>query len=145
VDAIELLTRDHDKVRGLFKQLEKATGRQRDELFATLTQELELHTKVEEQFLYPVMDRVKAAHEMVQESYAEHHQVDVIIAEMRKLSSDSDQWKAKLTVLQEDVEHHADEEEKELFPQVKKALSKEELDEMGRNIEAMKARAGAKR
>jgi hemerythrin superfamily protein len=145
MDAIGLLKEDHEKVRKLFKQLDKATGPRRDELFATLTRELELHTTVEERYLYPVMDRVKSAHELVQESYQEHHQVDVVIAEMQGLQPDGDAWQAKLAVLREDVEHHADEEEKELFPAVRKELGKRELEEMGRGIEQMKAQAQARR
>jgi hemerythrin superfamily protein len=144
VNALDLLKQDHDRVRDLFKQIENAEGDRQAALFRELRDELEMHTKIEEEFFYPELKKVEEARELVAESYEEHHQVDVVIAEMAQLKVGSEKWTAKFTVLKEDVEHHAGEEEEEMFPKARQACKADWLEETGRKMEQMKAGGKAK-
>lgn len=144
-DAIALLKQDHEKVRGLLGQLESATGTRRAKLLTKVEQELKIHTQVEEEIFYPAYRdaaRKKEDKKLYFEAMQEHHVVDLVIPEM----SDGDapeELKAKAKVLKELVEHHADEEEKEMFPRAKKVLDREELRELGERIEMRKQELGA--
>src|SRR5262249_15998063 len=102
-------------------------------------QELEIHTKLEEEIFYPAY-RAKADEEgqdLVRESLEEHHIVDMLVAEMKRLKSDNPEHQAKLKVLMENVKHHADEEEKEMLPDARKKL-RDELDRLGERMERCK-------
>jgi hemerythrin-like domain-containing protein len=92
---------------------------------------LKVHTKLEEEIFYPAM-REKGGElaDMIAEATEEHHVVDLLVAELEKLNSADEQYDAKFTVLMENVEHHVEEEEGQLFPKAGKAL-RGELDELG--------------
>ena len=147
MDALELLKRDHDVVRDLFEKFKSA--KEADDTAAmeqvqrTIFNELEVHTSVEEEVFYPEAEEVGGeAEELVKEGVEEHHVVDVLMAEIRELSPDDDAWAAKMTVLIENVEHHAEEEESELFPQLRKAFGDERLERMGEKLAEAKRRRG---
>jgi hemerythrin superfamily protein len=147
MDALELLTADHNRVRGLFARFQAAEGSDDEkamQLASLIFQELDVHTKIEEQVFYPA---VKACNDeiadLVVEGIEEHHVVDELIAEARGLEPSDETWAAKIKVMIENVEHHAEEEEEELFPLVKKALDDNARTELGRQLEAMKAQLGA--
>lgn len=148
MNALQLLTADHNRVRGLFAQARTAHEGDDTATLATVAQtiftELEVHTRIEEEVFYP---EVKAASdelaEMVAEGVEEHHVVDHLIAEMKALDPSDDTFAAKLTVMMENVEHHADEEEGEMFPQIDKAFDDARLAELGTRLEARKAELGA--
>lgn len=149
MDAIELLTQDHNKVRALFKKAEelgdRATTSRRD-LFDQIDEELTIHTKVEEKLLYPQFkERAEKSEQKdeVLEAYEEHAVAKRLIKELEGLEPTDERYKAKLQVLGEAVEHHAGEEEKTMFPMVKKLFSKDELETMGEDILAMKQKLGA--
>jgi hemerythrin superfamily protein len=146
-DAIALLKEDHQKVRGLLSELEETTERasdKREKLLATIEQELKIHTKIEEEIFYP---EVRAAGEQLDETVAEgieeHHVVDVLIDEVRQLTPGDEAWVAKMTVMMENVEHHASEEEDEMFPDVRGVLDEAALADQARRLEARKAELGA--
>jgi iron-sulfur cluster repair protein YtfE (RIC family) len=141
MDAFELLKKDHEKVSGIFEKLEPTTERgvkTREELFTQLKQELEIHTQIEEQILYPVLKQAEETHDITLEAYEEHHVVKELLAELETMAKDDETWGAKLKVLQENVEHHVEEEEGEMFPSAKKVLSKEQIEELGSQLEAAK-------
>jgi hemerythrin-like domain-containing protein len=139
-DAIALLKQDHEKVRGLLGQLENATGARRAKLLGQVEQELKVHTQIEEEIFYPAYrdaTRKKEDKKLYFEAVEEHHVVDLVLPE----ASDGDspeELKAKAKVLKELVEHHADEEEKEMFPRARKALDREELRELGERMQERK-------
>ena len=148
MDALELLKSDHDKVRGLFEQFRSAKeaddverlGRVQQEIFT----ELEVHIGIEEDVFYPEAEQVgEEAEELVKEGVEEHHVVKVLMEEILALSPDDDAWVAKMTVLIENVEHHAEEEEEELFPQLRETFGDERLERMGEQLEQAKQRRGA--
>ncbi len=143
MDAITLLTKDHDEVRKLFEQFRTAQDAGNGELMRTTVDkifaELEVHTTIEEEIFYPAArGKDEEIDETVDESLQEHHVVDVLMEEMRGMESGSDDWVAKATVLIENVEHHAEEEEKELFPDTREALGDERIEVLGDELEARK-------
>jgi hemerythrin superfamily protein len=148
MDAITLLTNDHNEVRGLFERFR--TAQEADdtatmkEVATKVFEELEVHTTIEEEIFYPaVRGQNDEIDETVDESLQEHHVVDVLMNEMRDLSAGSDEWVAKMTVLTENVEHHADEEEQELFPDSREELGGSRMDELGLELQERKATAKA--
>ena len=145
MDALTLLKEDHQKVKKLMGELEKTTERgvkTREQLFTKLVTELTVHEKIEEQIFYPRVKEqatTKKVEEMIAESYEEHHFVDTVKAELQDTPFDAEEWAAKFKVMKENVEHHAfEEEEEKLFPKVQKIFSKDELEEMGTEMEELK-------
>jgi iron-sulfur cluster repair protein YtfE (RIC family) len=141
MDAFELLKKDHEKVSGIFEKLEPTTERgvkTREELFAQLKQELEIHSKIEEQILYPVLKEAEETHDITLEAFEEHNVVKTLLTELDELSKDDETWEAKLTVLKENVEHHVEEEEGEMFKKARKVLSSEQIEALGTRLEAAK-------
>ena len=147
MDALQLLTADHNRVRGLFKRFQAAEGEndaQAARLATMIFEELLVHTKIEEEIFYPTVTKLNdEIHELVTEGVEEHHVVDKLMAEVRGLSPSDEQWAAKIKVLIENVEHHAEEEEQEMFPQVRKAMDNDARAELGQRMEARKAQLGA--
>lgn len=130
MSVFTLLKQDHRKVAELLEEGENTTDRAlktREQLFAKIKKELKIHTKMEEQTLYPVLKNYKEVKDLILEAYEEHHVVDLLLAEIEDTAPDEETWKAKLTVLKENVKHHVKEEEQELFPQIEKLLSADEL------------------
>ena len=141
MDAFELLKQDHKTVSGIFEQLDETTERgvkTRDELFTKLKTELDIHAFIEETMLYPTLKEAKETHDITLEAIEEHKVVKKLLAELDTLPKDREEWGAKLTVLKENVEHHVEEEESEMFPDGRKVLSKDQLEELGTRMEASK-------
>ena len=148
MDGLDLLIADHNRVRGLFARFRDAHQNSdtplMDELAGKIFEELEVHTAIEEELFYPaVHDLSEELAEVVDEGVQEHHVVDVLIGEARMLNPGDSEWVAKLTVLMESVEHHAEEEETELFPQVRSATDAATREEWAERFEAMKAQRSA--
>jgi hemerythrin superfamily protein len=136
--ATDLLKKQHRDVKQLFKKLERTeSASERRQLMTEIAQELQVHTKIEEELFYPAMRDVpsKKAEEMVSEALEEHHVVDLVLNELPQVDPEDERFEAKMTVLSELVLHHADEEEKEMFKLATK-LGKEELEELGEQMQA---------
>jgi len=145
MNALDLLSQDHKKVKDLFEQAEKADEKQQKKIFDQIKQELETHTRIEETVFYPAMQEHEELEDMVLESLEEHKQIKTLLKEMDNLSSDSEKFEPKLKVLQENVQHHAEEEEEgKMFPKVRKVLNSQELEELGAELEEAKG-GGRKR
>ena len=140
MDAFELLKADHKKVSGLFDELEAATGKAKLSVFAQIRTELELHTYIEETIFYPALEKLEETHDLTLEAYEEHKMVKTLLAKLSRARTANDEWQAQAKVLRENVEHHVDEEENELFDKADDALSDEEIEALGRRMEAEKAR-----
>lgn len=143
-DPFKLLKEDHKKVAKLFKELEDSGERAiktKENLFAQLKSELELHTEIEEQYLYPLLEEAEQTKDLTLEAYEEHDVVKNLLAEMEEEEIGSDVWMAKLKVMQENVEHHVSEEEEELFPESKEVLSEEQIQQLAQYIIESKAAA----
>ena len=145
MDAIALLKADHDKVKELLAQLEKTTERgvkTRGELFATIKGELTVHEAIEEEIFYPELKSHPKAVDIVLEGYQEHHVVDLLMAELEALDVDDESWGAKAKVMQENVEHHMEEEEGDMFKKARQVFDRDELEDLGRRMEARRQSAG---
>lgn len=136
MDAIQLLKDDHQKVEKIFSSMERKENRQR--LFQELDRELTVHATIEEQIFYPAAREAEPTRDLVLESIEEHKQIKMVLADLEQTDKTTDEWGAALKVLKEDVMHHVGEEEDELFPKVKKILSKDQLDDLGTRMEELK-------
>jgi hemerythrin superfamily protein len=146
--ALDLLIADHNRVRGLFAQFKQAHENDDTDTMSTVAlkifEDLEVHTTIEEEIFYPdVHDTNKDIAETVDEGIQEHNVAKQLIAECKQMPDDTDEWVAKMQVLIENVEHHAEEEETELFPPLRTKLAEGRLDEMGERLEARKKQLGA--
>jgi hemerythrin superfamily protein len=121
-DAIALLKQDHREVEKLFKDFEGAKGEGRKEKLARqICLELTIHTEIEEEIFYPACDG-KVEEDLLKEAYVEHDAAKLLMAEIEAGSGKTDDFfDAKVQVLSEQIKHHVEEEEKELFPEVRKA------------------------
>ena len=145
MDAIALLEADHKKVKRLLAELDSTTERgvkTRTELFATIKGELTLHEIVEEEIFYPELKAHPRTQDVVLEGYQEHHVVDLLMGELEALDVTDETWGAKATVMKENIEHHIEEEEGEMFPQARRVFDSAELDDLGSRMEARKQTAG---
>jgi len=140
MDAFNLLKADHRKVEELFSQLESASGQAKIRVFEQIKMELELHTHIEEKIFYPALEKPKQTHDLTLEAYEEHDVVKKLLREMSKAKSANEEWEAQAKVLQENVEHHVEEEENELFPKAEAALSEEQIEALGEQMETEKER-----
>ena len=130
MNAIDLLKQQHREVEKLFKKIEKAGPDEKEQLFDELADSLAVHAAIEEQHFYPATKDARTE-ELLQEAVEEHLSVKRIIADLLEMEPDDAQFDAKIKVLQEQVEHHVEEEENELFPKVRKSHSKDELEDLG--------------
>jgi hemerythrin superfamily protein len=123
-DAIELLKRDHADVKKAFKQFEKAKYKDPNackEFIASICRDIEMHAAVEEEIFYPAVRAKIKDDDLMNEAQVEHNSAKQLIAEIEKLAGDDPMLKASATVLSEYVNHHVKEEEREMFPKVKRA------------------------
>lgn len=145
MNAIELLKADHDKVRGLLAQLNDTTNRAektRAELLEKIRMELEVHTRIEEEIFYPAFREAgkKSDDEKLYFEAVEEHRAagDLVLPDLLDTDVSSDAFGGRAKVLKELIEHHADEEEKEMFPRARKLLFNEQLEELGEKMAARK-------
>ena len=141
MDAFTLLKNDHEKVAGILEKLEGTTERAlktREELFRQLKSELDIHTKIEETIFYPVLEKAEESRDITLEAFEEHRIVKQLLAELEASDKDDEVWTAKFTVLKENIEHHVEEEEDEMFKKARKVLSEEEIETLGARMEKVK-------
>ena len=138
-DAIALLKADHRTVEDLFEQFEKARGDGRKEALANqICLELSVHAAIEEEIFYPACEG-KVDEDLLKESYVEHDAAKLLIAELEAANgADDEYFDAKVKVLQEEIEHHVEEEEQAggVFSQARKG--KIDLDSLGDQLAARK-------
>ncbi len=139
MDAITQLKNDHKTVEKLSKRFEKAEKADDDdtkaEVVDQIIQELSVHAAIEEQVFYPaVREAVPETEDTVLEGLEEHHIVKWTLTELEDMTPDEERFDAKVTVLIESVRHHVEEEEGELFPEVRKALGRKRLGEIGEKL-----------
>ncbi len=150
MDAIALLTRDHQEVDRLFKQFEKLTDRaqkSKQKLVMKMIRELAIHAAIEEMLFYPAVRTAalkastragEKAADGILEALEEHHIVKWTLSELEKMAPEDERYDAKVTVLIESVRHHVEEEQEELFPKARKLLGAELLEELGTRMEKAK-------
>jgi hypothetical protein len=125
----------------MLAELESTTERgvkTREELFTRVKQELVVHEAIEEEIFYPALKDHPKTKEIALEAYEEHHVVDTIMAEIEGVAYDDEAWGAKFKVMKENLEHHIEEEEGEMFKQAKQVFDDAELAQLGESMRARK-------
>ena len=140
MDPFELLKADHRDVEKLFQELESARGAAKLRVFEQIRTDLELHTQIEEKIFYPALEKPEETHDLALEAYEEHAVVKTLLKELGRARTANAEWEAQTKVLQENVEHHVEEEENELFPKAQEVLEEEELEALGERMQTEKAR-----
>ena len=146
MNAIAMLKADHDKMKKLLTELETTTERGvkiRAELFSKIKGELTVHEIIEEEIFYPELKAHPKAKDIVLEGYEEHHVVDVLMKELEELEVTDESWGAKALVMKENVEHHMEEEEGEMFKTARQVFDAAELDDLGKRMAARKVSAAS--
>ena len=144
-DAIVLLKKDHQEMRKLFRDFEKAGEdaiSTKARLATQILEGLTVHTYIENEVMYPrVRGMLPDLEEDVLESYEEHHVADVLCLELAAMEPDSERFAPKMTVLMENVKHHMEEEEQDWFPKVREGLTRKQLQELGAEMAKLKETA----
>jgi hemerythrin-like domain-containing protein len=140
MDAFSLLKADHRKVEELFESLEAASGKAKLRVFDQIKMELDLHAHIEEKIFYPALEKPRQTHDLTLEAYEEHDVVKKLLRQLSRSKTADEEWEAQTKVLQENVEHHVEEEENELFTKASAALSEEDIEALGERMEAEKER-----
>jgi hemerythrin-like domain-containing protein len=142
--AIDMLKADHDKVRSLLAKLSGTSAtaaKTRSKLLEEIEDEVMVHTKIEEQIFYPAFKEAggKEHDKMFYEATEEHRAVQkLVLPDLKKTPVDSEMFSGRVKVLKELIEHHAEEEEQELFPKAEKSMSKDQLEQLGKEMEERK-------
>lgn len=145
MNAIDLLKADHERVKAILTQLSESTDRavkKRTDLLAKLEMEISIHTRLEEEILYPAFKQAggKDEAEMYYEAKEEHRTVDsLVLPDLKATDPTQPEFAGRVKVVKELLEHHIEEEEEEMFPQAKKLLGKATLEALGEEMETMKA------
>ena len=148
MDCLDLLTADHNRVRGLFKRFKDAESSDDMETMklvtAKIVEELLIHMAIEEEIFYPaIKPESEEVKDTVLEGVEEHHVAKNLVEELSDMEPNGEEWAAKVKVLIEAVEHHAEEEETEMFKEVRKEISADERDALGEQLASRKLELGA--
>jgi hemerythrin-like domain-containing protein len=146
MDVYTFLKEQHKESKQLLDALERTsrrTEKKRAELFAELQRLLEFHMFLEETMLYPLIKKAEKFSQVALEAYEEHEVVKRRLADLAKTPEDDEKWGAKLTVLKDNIEHHVEKEEGDLFKKAKSVLSEKEADELGAAMSTKKAQQEA--
>lgn len=144
MNAIDLLMQDHEKVRGMLAELTDTTTRAkktRSELLKEIAEELRIHTQIEEEIFYPAFRDAgkKEEEEMFFEALEEHKTVEnQVLPDLEGASVDTDAFSGRAKVLKELIDHHAQEEEDDMFPRARELFSEEELEALGARMMELK-------
>jgi len=144
VDALKLLEDDHKQVKRMLNEGAKTTERgekARTELFAKLKRSLTIHEQMEEEVLYPALREVAKSRDIALEGFEEHHVVDEIFSELEETAPSDETWGAKFQVAKENLEHHIEEEETEMWAAARREFSEDELEQMGNRMLEIKQAA----
>lgn len=131
--ATTLLEKQHRKCKTLFNKLEKGRG-DALELLAELSNDLAAHMAIEQEILYPAVQRIDE--DLIREAYEEHALAEVALKRLLATDPGNPSFKARVVAAKELIEHHVKEEEEELFPKVEKKLGEERLNELGKQMKA---------
>lgn len=146
MDALALLKKDHDAIKKLLKDSEDTTERAvktREDGFGRLKVTLTVHEQVEEAILYPALKQHAETRDIVLEAYEEHDVVDKVLGDLEATPFDDESWHAKLKVMSENLHHHIEEEETEMFEQTRKVFDRDVLEQLGEQMQQIKSPARA--
>jgi hemerythrin-like domain-containing protein len=144
VNALTLLKEDHDRIKPLLAEIKETTERAektRSELFSRIKEELTVHEIIEEEIFYPALKHHPKAKEIVLEGYEEHDVVSRLMGELDGMEPTDERFGPKAKVMAENIEHHIQEEEGEMFKQARRVFEPDELEELGARMERRKETA----
>jgi len=144
MDAISLLKEDHRRFKKMLEEGDETTERAvktRQALLDRLVRELKLHEQMEEEIFYPALKPFEKAKDIVLEGYEEHHVADLIVEELRETAASDERWAAKFSVLKENLEHHIEEEEGEMFKKARTLLDQAQLVALAEQMNALRERS----
>jgi hemerythrin-like domain-containing protein len=144
MNALDLLKEDHDRIKPLLAEIKETTERAektRSELFSRIKSELSVHEIIEEEIFYPALKSHPKAKEIVLEGYEEHDVVSRLMGELDGMDATDEMFGPKVTVMAENVEHHIEEEEGEMFTQARRVFDADELDQLGERMARRKETA----
>ena len=144
MNASELLKEDHDRVDKLFQTVKANEDADHRETFEKIKAELEAHTHIEETIFYPKLrdEGDEELKKITLEGVEEHHQAKIFLRELSSLADDSEKFEPKLKVLMEDIAHHVQEEEGQMFPMVQEQFDEYALQMLGDEMEKEKKNFG---
>jgi hemerythrin superfamily protein len=136
MDCIEMLKEQHEEVAALFEEIEDADSPEsKAELFQEIADKLAVHATIEEQHFYPAV-KARRTEDILLEALEEHLGIKRVIADLLAIEANDETFDAKIKVLKEQVEHHVEEEETDLFPKVRKLLDKTTLEALAQEMTA---------
>ncbi len=139
MDAIDLLKSQHREVEDLFSKIEKSRdAAKKDQLFTKLADSLAVHATIEEHHFYPAV-KEKRTEDILLEALEEHLGIKRVLSDLLDTEIEDETFDAKIKVLKEQVEHHVEEEETDLFPKVRKLFDAEQLEAIGQAMSAEQA------
>lgn len=142
MNATELLTKDHETVKGLFAQFERAgeDAGKKTTLFEKIKDELEVHTKIEEEVFYPAVAELGTgrAKDDIERSLQDHEEVDDLLNDLQSLAPDDSDFDEKMTELMDGVRKHIKLEQEEVFKVARTGLGADKLEELGIEMEQLK-------
>ena len=143
MNAIQFLKTQHEEAKRAFGEIQSAGANQRGQIWAKLEPELKMHEQIEETALYgPVAQDVGAKNQKLKD-WQQHHHSEVTKAEsmiqaIGRLDPNGNEWMNKVRELQQALEHHIQEEEGEIWPQIERAWDQSKLQQAGQQMESMK-------
>jgi len=141
MNALEILKQDHQKVKQLFQEATHASDqRKRKDVLDKIDTELEIHAHIEETVFYPALEEHEELKDMVVEALEEHQEAKALLEELEELGPENHDFGSKLQELMESVEHHVQEEEREMFPKVREVFDEGQLEELGHQLESAKGK-----
>lgn len=135
MSAIDMLEAQHREVEDLFAEFEEASESEKRDVFLAIADKLAVHAAIEEKHFYPAANS-EETEEMLKEAVEEHLAVKRLIADLLAMKAGDENFDAKVKVLQEQVEHHVEEEEEELFPKIEKLLGATTLEALEQEMTA---------
>jgi iron-sulfur cluster repair protein YtfE (RIC family) len=140
MNAIDLLKEDHDRVDRLFQKVQATQEGEHMDLFEQIYQELEVHTHIEETIFYPQIKEGgdEELQKLTAEAVEEHRQAKMFLRELNAMKNEGERFEAKLKVLMEDIKHHVQEEEGQMFPMVREQFDEYTLQTLGQELEKEK-------
>ncbi len=146
MNGLDLLKADHRRVEKLLEDMSSTSEddvERRQQLFREFANEMQVHEIIEEEILYPALKDHPNAKEVVLEGYEEHHVVDTIMNELNEVPFDDETWGAKFSVMKENIEHHIEEEEEDMFEQADDIFDDRELEDLGARMAQRKEELAA--
>ncbi len=139
MNVLKLIKKDHSEVQSLFNKFEKtakSSHEKREEIFEQIRRELQIHSRVEEEIFYPFFKALNgnSGRNLVSEALKEHKEIDELLTQISRLQPSDKNFDEKVETLFENVEHHIQEEEREIFQFAEEKCSEEQLENLGREV-----------